>query len=389
MMFFNLGKHGPDGKYGVVIDIGSGSVGIAIIASDIYEKNPLFIWHARERMPIRSQNETTEIIKHISTTILNAFLRFGSEGIKALQEYENGANVSDIQISISAPWAFTVAKTIIYTSDKTFVITKKLIKQLTKKAYEQALKTLEDESILKKNNLKLVNQKTIHLRANGYKIKNPIGESSNSLEIAHLTTVTYKKITDIIEEANTKVLSNTPTKIFSFMQLFYAVVQDLNLHVKELCLIDITYETTEVGFIRDGILSYVSHTPFGTYTLARAIAYDCKVPEEEAFGYMKNSDIKKDEQKVNEIYRAYEDDLADLFTKSDDKLTIPHTIFLHADHMYEDFTRKRIENAAKKVTKGDHVVHMITSRLLSEKEEGDTALLLSANFFHTQRRTKL
>ena len=73
------------------------------------------------------------------------------------------------------------------------------------------------------------------------------------------------------------------------MLVFYCVLRQLAPDTTEVCLIDITHEATEIGIVRDGILKYVTHVPFGTFTIARDIASLCKVPNEEALAYLRGN----------------------------------------------------------------------------------------------------
>lgn len=113
-----LGKHGPDGRYGAILDIGSGSVGVAIVASDPLQKNPEIVWSHRERMLLRDTDTIEQSAKHITTALLNTILTLGSEGIRALRQHEKNSSIETMQVTISAPWSYTITKTVSYTHEE-------------------------------------------------------------------------------------------------------------------------------------------------------------------------------------------------------------------------------------------------------------------------------
>ena len=79
---------------------------------------------------------------------------------------------------------------------------------------------------------------------------------------------------------------------------------------------------------------------------------------------------------------AYEEKVAELFKTTGDTLAIPETLFLHCETDTEAFFVNHLAKAAKKATKMAHKIHPITSLLFEEKKNIDTALLVSAHYFH-------
>jgi hypothetical protein len=165
--------------------------------------------------------------------------------------------------------------------------------------------------------------------------------------------------------------------------------------------VDVTYEATEIGIVRDGTLHYCTHTPFGSFSLAREISAVTDVPLHEAFGYLHTDtpfafmDRLNASQKaeVEEILEQYTSRLSDLFHETGDQLSIPKRIALHADLKSEPFFLDLVEKAAKRTIKSSANITPISREILRQtyepdalsqiaKTSTDTALLLSALFFH-------
>lgn len=391
---FGLGKHGPDGRYGAIVDIGSGSVGVALVASDPLEKNPEILWSYRERMTVLDSETQTHHSKYIATALLNAMLALGSDGLKVLREHEREAKVNVLQVTISAPWSYTIAKTISHSKDSSFYVTEDLISNLINTAQEEALKMIDENGIIEKLGLETITKATIHTTVNGYITREPFNKKAKSLSISHVSALSQKHVLAALQEAHEKVIPKSKMHRYSFMIVFYYVMRKLAVDTSEVCLVDVTSEATEIAIVRDGILKYVTHAPFGMYTIARDIAALCDIPKEEALSYIRQSvnlkaNLSDSKQKeLHAIVTTYEEKISDLFKRTGDSLAIPRTIFLHTDVKTEPFFAERIKNAALLATKSDHNVHLVTTKLLLKNEEIDTALLLSSYFFHKMSECK-
>jgi len=187
------------------------------------------------------------------------------------------------------------------------------------------------------------------------------------------------------------------------MLMFHCIIRELYNQMSEYCLVDITYEATEIGVVRGGILRYCTHTPIGISTLARTLVTVLNIPLEEAYAFLKEpyhtrametmSEAKLAEVAV--VFDEYQKNLAKLFTETGDKLSIPKILFMHGDHQTEEFFGRQLEAAAKKATGSTHAVHGVSSELLTKNytaEEkkalltvsSDTAMVVAAQFFHKQ-----
>jgi Tfp pilus assembly PilM family ATPase len=191
--------------------------------------------------------------------------------------------------------------------------------------------------------------------------------------------------------------------LYSFILIYFYIFRHLFEESAEYCLVDITYEATEIGIVRDGILSYTTHTAFGSFSLAREIATILDIPLEEAFGYMHTEDPLTLLQQyspekiadVKEVFKQYEGRLSSLFHETGDVLAIPKRIFLHGNLESEAFFSKRVGEGARLATNTSHAIYSASAELAKRKypeelvakfssEAVDTALLISAQFFHTK-----
>jgi cell division ATPase FtsA len=397
MSLFSFSKSAE--RIGAIVDVGSGSVLVAVVASKKDAPSPTIIWSHREHAPLRNIDSLDQSAKAVMTALVNALLKFDVEGRRALYEYNKRSRVDEIQCSIAAPWSYTVTKTINYTQEEAFEVTDSLIEELLRTATGKIEVELSENESASQLGLSIIARTTMDLLANGYRVKRPKGEKTKELSISHASVVTQQYLIDHIEDLRHKLFPSTDMHTLSYVLILHCVVRDIFKNAFDSCLVNITYEATEIGIVRDGTLQYATHTPFGSFSLAREIADITSVPLLEAFQSLHNETPyafmqnlpESQKAEVEKVIEAYTARVADLFHETGDDLSIPKQIFLHADLKSEPLFRDIIEKAAKRRLKSEPNIRLITTALIqnlglegSQALAGDTAMLPSVQFFHKQ-----
>jgi hypothetical protein len=335
------------------------------------------------------------------TALMNALLRLDGEGRQSLRDYKKGCQIKELQCTISAPWSYTVTKSVNYTPEESFEVSNDLIDELLRTATQSVKEDLGDNQSANQLGFEIISRATMDILTNGYRVTDPIGQTAESLSISHASVVTQTYLIDHIDELQKKLLPDTLSKKTSYILGFYCVARDLYPDTLDTCLVHITYEATEIGIVRDGSLLYSTHTPFGSFSLAREITNITSVPLYEAFKYLHEDDPfsfmrQLSEEKRNEIeqvFEVYTEQVAALFRQTGDDLSIPKKVLLHVDLESEKFFSPIIEKAARRCLKSDPLIKLVTPNLfeyLTHEESAhkpevltDTAMLVSAHFFHT------
>jgi len=402
MSFFS--QRSSADTYGAIVDIGSGSVLVAIVHSHQKNSHPNILWSHREHVPLRDIASLKQASKSVITALISAALELDTTGRKVLAAHHPGARISQIQSSISAPWSYTVTKTINYTQEKPFTITQTLVQELIKTAEQKILNDLSQNEMLDKNGLLPITTITLDTLSNGYRVRRPENEKASEFSISRANVVAQAPIIKTLNDTGEKIFTDLEHKQLSFMLIAFFVLRDLLPQVHEIAIVDITYEATELGIVRDSTLQHCTHTPFGVFSLAREIAAAVSIPLSEAFGHLHSPEpfsfletvSKTKKKEVDEIFEAYIDSIASLFKETGDELSIPKTIALHVDLNSEPLFLSLIEKAAKRCTKSTPIVTLVTKEIFKQTfdekttkdfftHSSDTALLLSALFFHKHR----
>jgi hypothetical protein len=125
---------------GALIEIGSGSVLGSIVCSYPSKQHPEIIWTKREFATLTADFDFARSIKAMLTALMNVAIGIDNEGRDALRSTIGDHQIETLQVSISAPWAYTISKVIEYESDESFTITDSLIKTLLIKPMNARLK---------------------------------------------------------------------------------------------------------------------------------------------------------------------------------------------------------------------------------------------------------
>lgn len=390
-------------EYGVVVDIGSGSVLAAIVESDASKAYPEVVWSKREYAPLRQVDSLSNSVKGVMTALARVLMDLDSKGRTVFREKVSKGKLSLMQVTIAAPWSYTITKVISYKKKEEFTISRNFLEELLRTAEQKVQDELKENERIHNLGLKVISRITADVVANGYSVEIANKQKANSLRVVQLSAITQEGIVGEIEEMHDKLFPDTDLKEYSFMMAFFYSILELYPEQTECVLVDITYEATELGVVRDGVLQYCTHLPYGSFSLAREIAVILSVPLEEAHGYLSEPDFdvildkysERQKKEVQTVFAEYEKSLVELFHETGDKLSIPKGIFLHSNVHIAPLFKKILAKSASTTTKSSHLVYNVTGDLLTKyypeveqvklkDTDRDTAMLISAQFFHTR-----
>jgi len=381
-----FGFSSSDHRSAIVVDVGSSSVGVAIICIHL-DDTAENIWEHREYCLIRDNPDTKTHLKQIKTALTNAFLELGHVGLKALRESGHSTNIDEIQAIFAAPWSYTITKTISLKDEHPFEVTNELIEELVESAKTQSKLVLGTNQIANALGLEITHGDVISIVINDYPVIEPVGQEGRAVSLSYVETAISREVSNTLIDVVDKFFPKAKLTQYSFMYAFYLTMRNLRPNTSEICLIDVTGEATEIGIVREDVLRYTTYTSAGTYTIARDIAQAGNVPKEEAYAYMKEGFEemlerlpKRFQDSVASVVENYSDNVSAMFMRTGDTLSIPKTIFMHTDARTEDFFVNQLEQAAFKATGKKHTIHPVTAKVLGTPVKQDTALLVAMNF---------
>lgn len=388
-MLFSVGKgEKPEISLGVVLDIGSGSVGAAIVASLSTEKLPQIVWSHREYLP-EGKGLDIDIRKRISSAILNVFLELGGVGLKTLRDKYPRKLPAVIQVSLNAPFAYTISRSVSTTMDKPIRVNSRVINTLENKAKEEALKQVTTALTTKTMNLATLSEVVTSVKVDGYQVQLPFMGEGKSVALRQLISLTTTDLIDEIEAARDKVLPRAEIDFDSFMSLYSRALLDIVSFRNDLCLISVTARASEVMVVSEGDPFISSFIANGHHTLAESISEVSGLTIFDSLGIMRDNDIDHTKllsaekiASIKNLIMVYESEITTFLRSQGDALVIPKNVYLQIDKDYERFFGDLLTRAFSSATGLKHTIHPFTSKFFTLKDGADSRILCPAYIFH-------
>ncbi len=389
---FGFGSKNPDFLYVAVLDIASGSVGTAIyefpIANQAAPPTVLF----QNRILLTAQGTTdadTPSLRSVKEALLTSLLELNSNGLKELHVAAPGAQISQVTVSISAPWAHIVPRDISYSDDEIFTVTESLIDELKASAEDQAEHMLSESDVASSQNLRVISRQVTSITANGYALAHPgVGAETPELTISMSSCFVREDILTVVDEVIEKMFPHTELRYASFMQAFHHHLRTAQPKQANALLLDLTGEATEAALITDQTLRAVTFIPQGVHTTARYIAETEGVPVNEALTYLKNLDELIAEHSQSTSARAavvYQQSLTQLFTRLLSTEAIPASVYVTSNEPVGGFFIHTLTQTLASIDHTKHTIRPIIEKLLppvAGEVSPDIRLAIIAHFFH-------
>jgi hypothetical protein len=385
-----------DDTTGVLIDIGSASVVVAIVYRPSANESWQIMWSHRDHISIHQGGDTAQLAKNVLGSFINCTTLLESQGLKKIREqYPTLPTPRVIQVSVAAPWSYTVTKTVSYAAEEPFTIDEDLCHELETTAAEKTEHELASATHAQELGLTVVARMTGLMTANGYPVTEPLGQRARSLSIAHTSAIVQTYLVEALHNFRDAMFPAATLHTCSYMMAYNHVLHSFLPHHSDLCLLHVSYEATEVGMVRDGVLTYCTHIPYGSFSLARDIAAASKTPLHESYARLTKADLFRPHptHDIDQCYAVFREKIVSLLRETGDTLTIPKTIVVHANAETETFLAEHINAAAGQITKSPHHVIAVTEQFIApalaaqtavkDQSDHDTSIFLSHHFFHT------
>lgn len=386
---FHFRQHNSDTVYGVLIDISSGSVGVAIVMSaPTREKLPRILYTHRNTMRISSHtSEKFSDIRTLHEALFSALLTLSQDGLQVLTKHDPKAVISKLFLTSSSPWSYTVSKTVHYENDEPFKITETVINDLIQSAETEIFNHLHEQAHTAREEFSVVERVTVDMTVNDYPVLHPINLCGVSLGLSHVAGIIPQDIIDAVHEVQEKLFPNTELKIHTYMLVMFCVMRDIFPRLNSMCMVDITAESTEFAVVDKGLLIENEAVAIGSSTFVRNVMVATDKPANDIQSYMAFSDddahlVSPD---FDEQIQEYEHNLTDLITQTMSRHAIPTDIIVTTHKQYEHFFAPIIARAFEKALNVKPNILSIKNEIIEEISEGaeeDVYIAISARFFH-------
>lgn len=264
----------------LLIDIGSGSLTLSFVLYNQIDI-PFFLHTVKKDFFVIDKPESAKLFENMLKILDEGLEEIVNEGKSHKYWKSSSRGPSGIIISFSSPWFMPKTKHIEMVREKPFTVSQKLIDDLIKKE-ELVFKDEISNSTNSEDQLEVVEKSIVHIKINGYVLREYIGQKTTKLDaflcmsVVSLSVMT--KIYDIIFKhthvPKESVLAHT------FPVISFSVLRDLYPNYSNFLLIDITSEITDLSLIENDIISQTASFPSGKNFIIRQISKNFKVPIE-------------------------------------------------------------------------------------------------------------
>ncbi len=383
-------KKNNEPGYGAIIDVHSGSVGIAIVYSDPALPEPEIIYAFREYIKISPHPDSAGLIRSLRHALFSATLQFSQEGIQALKTYDPDAQLRKLLVVCGAPWAHTMTRYIHVEDTVPFVVTEDKMKSLVEEAERKDTEELLALDILRELDVTLVERAIVNVSVNGYLVDRPYGKKVTELSLAHISGLIPRAIVEAVDDIENKVLTHTKRTTHTFALVLFCVLRDMYPHTKNAIFVDISGEATELSIMQDEVLLDTYMFPWGSHTLIREVANHLKTFPDEALGHIKNFSDNSPESvrlavaKASEMYLS---ELKSAYAILSKKYVIPKHFFLTASRKLDTFFDNLVREASSHYY-GEYGSFVSLHKSFEEhemptkKEIPDIFFVTESRFFH-------
>ncbi|MCI5108466.1 MAG: hypothetical protein MRY49_01300 [Candidatus Pacebacteria bacterium] len=272
-----LGK--KEQSISIVLDIGNASVGGSLVT---FNKNqtPKILYTTRVPIPINEKVDENDLTRLMSDSLGLVFKNISKAGLKHLNFLNiHKKNIKSIHCVLASPWFMAETKTEII--EKPVTLTPEYIKDLVQKEKESFQKNIDVSG-----NIKLLEQKIIDTKLNGYSTSKPYGKNADKSEITFFLSIVPQRILDIVEKHSDVNFAIDDVSYYSFSLVAYKTFMDIFPEDSNAVIFDITGEVTDMSIIEQDSLVKIGSVPIGRNTIARELAKRKGVTNNIALSYL-------------------------------------------------------------------------------------------------------
>lgn len=258
----------PRKKYFAVLDIGSASVGGAILELDFSANN--------KKEPARvifTRRRNTNFEGPIS------FQRFWEATSRAIQEIsaelnaKSPARLSKFHCFISSPFYLSQTKIVHYCQENDFLFSQSLMEKITLAETSSFTKDNEgSNSSILNDKFEIVENKVMSVALNGYPVINPFGKKASKAVVAQFLSGGSGQIYQRLRQIIAGQTHGLPTEIHSFSFAAFSLIRDIYGRHSNFVVIDVSGELTDVIVTSEGILKENVSFPLGVNSIVRGLA---------------------------------------------------------------------------------------------------------------------
>lgn len=375
----------PEMKVGVVLDIGSKSVGGAIFTLDPTKK-PRMLYVTRETLPFK-KNITGEGLSAAMLMALDQTLfHLEKYGVMHLRQTETKYIVANVDVMVSSPWNASETKVLTLKFDEPSLVTEDMIEKLIsseEKTFERRFEGTGHEELTHE----VLERKILEMRLNGYPTGKPYGKHAKELEVRMFSSIIPSATLQKIKRLVGKRFSENQPRFHTFSVAAFTSLRDLFPEIQNFLMVQVGGEVSDIAIVKKGSMSEVSSAPCGHNSLLRVLGKVCdNHPECTLEGLLKiygevgiqTSEQKKVEQAITETKLDWLKHFNTAISNFSEETFLPKVVFLFEERPYTplfDSFLKEAESSQFTATAEPFIITAIDTSMARTFAEFDKNIL--------------
>lgn len=352
----------------VVLDIGSGSVGGALVY--FYDdKKPKTLFSIRKPIVFQKDFKFDRFLLSMTKAV--------DEVLDELSKTKLG-KPKQVFCILAAPWYVSEARKVVFEDKKNFTVTKKKVEKLIlgevetlKKSFNAHYKDITDSKA------EIIEVENINMKLNGYETSMPYDKKAKKIEVSLYVSISAGQVLQTLRQKIHKTLRLKNVVFNSFSLAAFDTIRNMYSEKQNFIFVDLGGEMTDVSVVRNGILVETESFPLGKNFLLRTISSKLGTVNEEAlssFGlYMEGRTTDINKNKMSSVLDRVGEEWNEVFYKTLKSISVdimlPGTIFLIADKPFGKLFSEIIKSKkpSKVMFMGETVETIVVNSLVLSK----------------------
>lgn len=366
--FSFFGKQQQNKLLALLVDIGSASVGAALI--EIHKgKPPQMHKTVREIIPFQEVLSSPRFLVAMNHTLMRALAR-------VQEETKEFGVPTYIVCTLSSPWFILKSRHLRIERKAAFEITERTLAEFVLENIEKLKEEIKD--ILPAPQIEIIEKHVIRVKLNGYEVKNPYAQKTTHAEIDAVVGVSSKRVIESTKRVLGNFVQSGAIRFGVFPLAAFSAIRDIFLHEESFLFLDITGEATDVSLVKDNLLMGTVSFPYGKNFFIRKLSAGLSTPQEDAIStfamFLSGTLGQKKHGRVKEMIEASSAEWLASFENALGELSregvLPHKIFFASDNDIAKTFASAIQEAKSTLLQGEHfeaeyLDHSIVARFVS------------------------
>ncbi|MBI2048099.1 MAG: hypothetical protein HYT27_03080, partial [Parcubacteria group bacterium] len=227
VMFAFLFRKRNAEKLAVIFDIGSGSVGGALVGLSKNELPKIF-YTTRHNISVSKERTPEIILSSMSLALRKVAHDIEREGFPHVRfTFFSTLKPSLVFVTLTSPWHISQVRTIRKKESNSFRVDRDIIRDLILKELNAFRNIHATHFRGSEQKYEIIEGDVLDIRLNKYPVVSPVGKIADELELTLFASSALKSTIDIIETVAREVFQEVEIQFSSFTLAFFNTVRDI------------------------------------------------------------------------------------------------------------------------------------------------------------------